>query len=215
MKENFSLVKFSNEKNQISSLDIAEITGKRHSNVLRDIRNLLDQGVNQLNFELVEYTDNKGESHPCYKLTKKGCLILASGYDALLREKIIDRLAYLEDLFFQKLKEENKRLEEENKRLQNPFPVCDKSITMQIFANFLTTYTGEKIGRTKLFEICRKLGYIQQGSKTPYQKYIESGDFEVIFKKRNLQTLVTPKGQDIISDKILPLIVKLPSYPLF
>lgn len=80
----------------MTSLQIAEITGKIHANILRDIRTILEQGVNQINFELVEYTDAKGEKRPCYNLTKKGCLILASGYDAKLREKIIDRWEELE-----------------------------------------------------------------------------------------------------------------------
>lgn len=83
-------------KKTMSSLEIAELTGREHKNVLRDIRNLLDQGVNQLNFEPVEYKDAKGENRPSYNLTKKGCLILASGYDAKLREKIIDRWEELE-----------------------------------------------------------------------------------------------------------------------
>lgn len=78
-------------KETMSSLEIAELTGKRHDAILRDIRNLLNQGVNAHNFVEVEYTDKKGEKRPCYELTKKGCLILASGYDAKLREKIIDR----------------------------------------------------------------------------------------------------------------------------
>ena len=80
----------------MSSLEIAELTGKRHDAILRDIRNLLSQGVNAHNFVAVEYTDKKGENRPCYNLTKKGCLILASGYDAKLREKIIDRWEELE-----------------------------------------------------------------------------------------------------------------------
>lgn len=80
----------------MSSLQIAELTGKRHDAILRDIRNLLEQGVNAHNFVEVEYTDKKGESRPCYQLTKTGCLILASGYNAVLREKIINRWIELE-----------------------------------------------------------------------------------------------------------------------
>ena len=83
-------------KETMSSLEVAELTGKAHFNVMRDIRSLLEQKVNQINFELVEYTDKKGEKRSCYNLTKKGCLILASGYDAKLREKIIDRWEELE-----------------------------------------------------------------------------------------------------------------------
>lgn len=80
----------------MTSREIAELTGKQHSNVMRDIRNLLDAGVNQINFELVGYIDAKGEERPQFQLTKKGCLILASGYDPVLREKIIDRWEELE-----------------------------------------------------------------------------------------------------------------------
>lgn len=80
----------------MTSVQIAEVTGKRHSHVMRDIRALLEQGVNESNFGLVEYKDAKGENRPMYQLTKKGCLILASGYDAVLREKIINRWEELE-----------------------------------------------------------------------------------------------------------------------
>ena len=40
----------------MTSFQIAEVTGKMHKHVLRDIRNLLDSGVNETNFGLVEYT---------------------------------------------------------------------------------------------------------------------------------------------------------------
>lgn len=76
----------------MTSLEISNVTGRKHSNVLRDIRNILDQGANELNFELVNYKDKKGEIRPMYELTPKGCLILASGYDVVLREKIINKL---------------------------------------------------------------------------------------------------------------------------
>lgn len=84
----------------MSSLQIAELTGKRHANVMRDISNLLEQGVSGLNFELSSYQQaqpNGGyKDVPCYQLTKTGCLILASGYNAVLREKIINRWMELE-----------------------------------------------------------------------------------------------------------------------
>lgn len=83
-------------KETMSSLQIAEITGKQHAHVMRDIRNLLEQGVGQSNFGESSYINSQNKEQPCYELTKKGCLILASGYDALLREKIINRWEELE-----------------------------------------------------------------------------------------------------------------------
>ena len=80
----------------MTSLEIAEVTGKQHAHVMRDIRNLLSQGVAESNFGLGSYTDANNQERPLFNLTPKGCLILASGYDAVLREKIIDRLEVLE-----------------------------------------------------------------------------------------------------------------------
>lgn len=80
----------------MSSLQIAELTGKQHAHIMRDIRTLLEQGVAESNFGLGSYSDANNQNRPCYNLTKKGCLILASGYDAKLRERIIDRWEQLE-----------------------------------------------------------------------------------------------------------------------
>lgn len=129
----------------MSSLQIAELTGKRHANVIRDIANLLEQGVNELNFELVEYIDAKGEKRPCYQLTKTGCLILASGYNAVLREKIINRWIELEteatpklpQTFAEALRlaaeqaEENERLMIENGELRKDNTAKDATIVEQ------------------------------------------------------------------------------------
>lgn len=83
-------------KETMTSLEIAEVTGKQHQHVMRDIRAILSQGVDASNFGLTSYTDKSNRQSPCYELTKKGCLILASGYDAILREKIINRWEELE-----------------------------------------------------------------------------------------------------------------------
>ena len=80
----------------MTSLQIAEVTGKMHKHVLRDIRNLLDQGVSETNFGLSSYKQEQPNGGTkdvvMYELTPKGCLILASGYDAVLREKIVNKL---------------------------------------------------------------------------------------------------------------------------
>lgn len=90
----------SSEMDYITSLQIAEITGKQHAHVMRDIRSLLEQGVHESNFGLMYRINKLGNGaerkDPYYNLTKKGSLILASGYDAKLREKIIDRWEELE-----------------------------------------------------------------------------------------------------------------------
>lgn len=83
----------------MTSLEIAEITGKKHAHVMRDIRTLLEQGVSGVNFGWSSYKQRQPNGGckdvPMFELTPKGCLILASGYDALLREKIINRLEVL------------------------------------------------------------------------------------------------------------------------
>lgn len=88
-------------KQTMSSIEISELTGKEHKHVMRDIRVLLCQGVHQSNFGLMFRITKLGNGaerkDPYYELTKKGCLILASGYDAKLRERIIDRWEELEN----------------------------------------------------------------------------------------------------------------------
>ncbi len=88
------------QEQTMSSLQIAELTGKRHDAILRDIRNLLEHGVQAHNFVESRYeqilpTGGKKQV-PCYDLTGTGVLILASGYNAVLREKIINRWMELE-----------------------------------------------------------------------------------------------------------------------
>ena len=82
----------------ITSLEVAELTGKRHDHIIRDIRSIISQldEINLPNFGENSYTDSRNREQTCYRLTKEGCLCLVSGYDANLRMKIINRWKELE-----------------------------------------------------------------------------------------------------------------------
>lgn len=85
-------------KETMSSLEIARLTGKEHSNVMRDIRVFLEAiGQEKMASEIEAiYTDAYGRDKPCYNLPKRECLGLAARYDVNLQMAIIDRWAELE-----------------------------------------------------------------------------------------------------------------------
>lgn len=78
----------------MSSREIAELTGKTHFNVLRDIDNMLK--LLELKIEAGFYTDANGEPRRCFNLPKRETLILVSGYSIAMRAAIIDRWQELE-----------------------------------------------------------------------------------------------------------------------
>ncbi|EFI8509537.1 Rha family transcriptional regulator [Escherichia coli] len=88
------------EVQTMSSREIAELTGKRHDNVLRDIEKMakdLDI-LDRLNFEVYEEINNLGFNvqRKVYKLNKEETLILVSGYSIKMRAAIIRRWQELE-----------------------------------------------------------------------------------------------------------------------
>ena len=82
----------------MTSLEIAELTGKQHKNVMQAIRNMEPawEKVNGLKFQLVEYKDAKGELRPCYQLTKTECLYIATKFNDEARAKLVLRWQELE-----------------------------------------------------------------------------------------------------------------------
>lgn len=66
----------------LSSLEVAEMVGKRHDHLIRDIKKYLEHfnetkvgGVDF--FTASTYRDAKGEERPCYDISKKGCEFIA------------------------------------------------------------------------------------------------------------------------------------------
>lgn len=85
----------------MSSVEIAKIAGKHHKNVVRDIKDLDRQGViKALKFEHLQQINNldghNTGARTIYLLPKRETLILTSGYSAIQRAAVIDRMLELE-----------------------------------------------------------------------------------------------------------------------
>ena len=84
----------------MSSLEIAELTGKRHADVMRDIRAMMD--VLQQNADLRSvcisstYVGDNEQRYPQYELDKDTSLALLLGYDVAARMRVIKRWQELE-----------------------------------------------------------------------------------------------------------------------
>ena len=82
----------------MTSLEIAELTGKQHCHVMEAIRKMEPAWVkvNESKFRLVEYKDQKGELRPCYQLTKTECLYIATKFNDEARARLVLRWEELE-----------------------------------------------------------------------------------------------------------------------
>ena len=87
-----------NKVQTMTSLEIAELTGKNHFDLMRAIRKMEPawEKVNGCKFALVEYQDKKGELRPCYQLTKTECLYIATKFNDEARAKLVLRWQQLE-----------------------------------------------------------------------------------------------------------------------
>ena len=86
------------EELRMSSLDIAELCGKPHNDILKAIRKmeLAWVKINGGKFSLVEYKDSKGELRPCYSLSKTETLYIATKFKDEMRAKLVLRWEELE-----------------------------------------------------------------------------------------------------------------------
>lgn len=196
-----------NIQNEITmtSLEIAELTGKRHDHILRDIEEQLGQLGGLPKFgDTYQHPQNK-QVYKMYRLPKREVLILVSGYSVQLRAKIIDKLeelekqvknqtpqlpqTYLEAL--ESLVESEKRNQALQERIEqdiskvtfaNAVSGSDSSISIGQFAKILKQ-NGIETGRQRLFNYFREKGYLIKGRtkdfNMPTQKAMEQGLFEV------------------------------------
>lgn len=169
---------------RMSSLEIAERTGKDHRHVLADIRKMLaDLDIRCAEFS-AQYTDKTGRSLPCFALPQRECLILASGYDVKLRARIIDRWTELERgqksfnpadpnhvlALISHYAEESKRAQEQiaarDRALEEAGPAIRFSADVAAAANGVKLETAARSfrpGRNTFYNLLRRDGILLQG----------------------------------------------------
>ena len=100
----------------MSSLEIAELTGKDHAKVLIDIRKMLDElGILTSDFSTVRKV--RGKEYDVFNLPKRETIILVSGYSVAMRAAIVDRWQELEA---KELLEDERKASRQQARLEAP-----------------------------------------------------------------------------------------------
>lgn len=83
---------------RMSSLQIAELTGKPHNDLMKAIRKMEHswRETTAGNFSLSYYTDKSGKQCPMYSLTKTECLYIATKFNDRARAQLVLRWEELE-----------------------------------------------------------------------------------------------------------------------
>lgn len=185
---------------KMTSIEIAEITGKLHKNVLRDIEKMEEgwKEVTGLKFEVSEYKDTTGRKLKCYLLTKRECLYVASKYNDQTRAKLVLRWEQLEKekalsgfnvpkTFREALllaAEQQRMIEEKDKELEVTRPkaeLMDKVINTEDMVDIGQASKLLKLGfgRNTLYKLLRKMGIFFKDRNEPKQKYVKLNYFHL------------------------------------
>ncbi|MFM5429401.1 phage antirepressor KilAC domain-containing protein [Aeromonas veronii] len=214
----------------MSSIEIAELTGKRHDNVMADIRRMLVEI--QSPEKSGDYLDGRGRTQPCLLLDKEETICLVSGYSAALRIRIIRRWQELEqqahqpammipqtlpealrlaaELAEQKMELERKvALDAPAVAFAKQIASVEKGITLSAFAKTVG------LGPTKLFAMLRERKILMscRGERwnLPMQEFVDRGYFatrESTFdsngeKRISFTPLITGKGQQWLVERLI------------
>ncbi|HBC3457115.1 TPA: phage antirepressor KilAC domain-containing protein [Vibrio parahaemolyticus] len=211
----------------MSSREIAELTNKRHDNVLRVIRSLIDGQVlvTQIEALKIEY---RGQWFDYYELSKRDSLVVVARLSPEFTAAVVDRWQELEKksqvsvptTFAEALQlaaNQAKELEAKNQQLAIAAPKAefadavagaDKGVLLGQFAKTVG------LGPIAIFRILRELKiFMSRGSSynLPYQEFVERGYFTV--KQGTYETnsetrishtaMVTGKGEIWLRKKLI------------
>ena len=210
----------------MTSLQIAEVTGKPHNDVLKAIRAMEPAWVKitQGKFSLSTYTDRSGKSNPCYSLTKTECLYIATKFNDEARAKLVIRWEELErqnaqpsipQNFAEALRlaaTQQEQLEAQRAELEAAAPKVAFANAMLASKNSclvgelakIISQNGYTIGQNRLFQWLREQGYLGRVGEyynVPNQRYVEQGLFEV---KRSTRSGSSGELYNITTTKVTP-----------
>lgn len=179
----------------MTSLEIAGLCEKRHDHVCRDIKVMLEQLNIQSPQIWGDYRDDLGRAYPCFHLPKDLCLTLVSGYNVILRKRIIDRWLELEQeskpaipQSFSEALRLAADLEEQKQRLSEELAVAapkaefvDRYVTATGSMTFrqVAKLLNAKEPEFRLFLLDNHIMYRLNNVLTPYHQHTEAGRFEV------------------------------------
>lgn len=210
----------------MSSREIAELTGKRHDHVMRDIEKILDElKIGRPTFGGT-YISKQNKVLPCYNLPKRETLILVSGYSVELRAKIIDRWQELENQLSKNslqlpdfsdpiaaarawadAKEAEKKALENLEKARPKLEVYEKINSSK--GNVSLTIAGKTLKHKPRLFINRlvddKVLYRSGRDLLPYQNHLDAGRFAmrqtVVDGRARYSTRVTPKGVQWLAER--------------
>ncbi|WGK93762.1 MULTISPECIES: phage regulatory protein/antirepressor Ant [Flavobacterium] len=218
-------------QNKMTSIEIAELTGKLHKNIMQSIREMEPawEKVNGLKFQLVEYKDSKGQKRPMYELSKSESLYIATKFNDESRAKLIIRWESLElnrsypannflsrkelAMMVIQQEEENERLLLENEKMRPRSEFVDKVFNTEGLVSIgeVAKILGLPYGRNRLFNTLKAKGIFFKNKNEPYQKFVAKGYFKLKekFQQRNnhppiliIQTFATQKGLGFIAKEL-------------
>jgi anti-repressor protein len=181
----------------MSSLDIAEITGKEHGHVMRDIRSVLNEaGIDASSFGAI-YLDAYNRDKPCYSLPRRECDLVVSGYSVKYRLAIIDRWHELEGKQTPAIPTHSEALRLAADAIDKANALALEVADMKPKAEFHDAVTASDdvtqlgvacqvldlpFGRNTLFQRLRNMGVLISAGERhnlPKQRFIEQGLFTV------------------------------------
>ena len=215
-----------NNEPRITSLEIAEITGKNHKDVMRAIRSMEPawHKIAGRNFALGSYMDKNQQLRPCYDLSKTECLYVGSKFNDEARAKLVLRWYELEQQEYDRqqqalvLQSQMVELVKGLRPLAQLGALAVESPNCIYFADMakILTQQGYVIGQNRLVEKLRTLGYLCKNSTRPLQQYVEKGYFclkETFYstdghcRRASVTTMVTAKGQEHFLSMFLPSLI--------